>query len=140
MNTFTLHILAPDRTFYDGECESLVVTTVDGKYGIMANHSNFIAAVVPGELSYRTPDGETHYAAVSAGMVKSEDNDVLVLVETAERPEEIDASRARAAADAAREAMMQKLSRREYYEMRVTLARAMSRLSVRNKRDTHKEI
>lgn len=130
MKTFALHILSPDRTFYDGECESLVLPIVDGKYGIMADHSNTIAAVVPGELSYRTPDGCTHYAAVSAGMVKVEDNDVMVLVETAERPEEIDASRARAAADAAREAMLQKLSRREYYEMRISLARAMTRLRV----------
>ena len=130
MKTFALHILSPNRTFYDGECESLVLPIVDGKYGIMADHSNTIAAVVPGELSYRTPDGRTHYAAVSAGMVKVEDNDVMVLVETAERPEEIDASRARAAADAAREAMLQKLSRREYYEMRISLARAMTRLRV----------
>lgn len=130
MKTFALHILSPDRTFYDGECESLVLPIVDGKYGIMADHSNTIAAVVPGELSYRTPDGRTHCAAVSAGMVKVEDNDVMVLVETAERPEEIDASRARAAADAAREAMLQKLSRREYYEMRISLARAMTRLRV----------
>ena len=53
---------------------------------------------------------------------------MLVLVETIERPEEIDANRAKAAADAAREAMMQKLSRREYYTTRLTLARAMSRL------------
>ena len=103
MKTFALHILSPDRTFYDGECESLVLPIVDGKYGIMADHSNTIAAVVPGELSYRTP---------------------------AERPEEIAASRARAAADAAREAMLQKLSRREYYEMRISLARAMTRLRV----------
>ena len=64
MKTFALHILSPDRTFYDGECESLVLPIVDGKYGIMADHSNTIAAVVPGELSYRTPDGRTHYAAV----------------------------------------------------------------------------
>ena len=58
---------------------------------------------------------------------------MLVLVETIERPEEIDANRAAAAAEAAKEAMMQKLSRREYYTTRLTLARAMSRLQVKSR-------
>lgn len=130
-NTFRLHILAPDKPFYDGECISLVLPTVDGKYGIMANHSNTIAAIVTGELSYRTPDGKERFAAVSEGMVKIEDNDVLVLVETIERPDEIDINRARAAADAAREAMLQKLSKREYLTAKITLAKAVNRLNVK---------
>ena len=37
MKTFALHILSPDRTFYDGECESLVLPIVDGKYGIIVS-------------------------------------------------------------------------------------------------------
>ncbi len=129
--TFRLHIWASEKPFYDGDCVSLVIPSVDGKYGIMANHSNTITAIVPGVLSYTLPGKEPQLAAVSEGIVKIEDNDVLVLVETIERPEEIDANRAKAAADEAREAMMQKLSRREYYTTRLTLARAMSRLQAK---------
>ena len=140
MNTFKLHIWASEKPFYDGDCESLVIPSVDGKYGIMAHHSNAVTAIVPGELTYTIPGGTTQIAAVSEGIVKIENNDVLVLVETIERPEEIDANRAKAAADAAREIMMQKLSRREYYTTRLTLAWAMSRLQVKGHSDSHKDL
>ena len=138
MNTFRLHIWASEKPFYDGDCLSLIIPSVDGKYGIMANHSNTIPAIVPGELTFPTADGKTQIAAVSEGLVKIENNDVLVLVETIERPEEIDANRAKVAAEAGKEAMMQRLSRREYYTTRLTLARAMSRLQVKGHSDKNK--
>ena len=138
MNTFRLHIWASEKPFYDGDCLSLIIPSVDGKYGIMAKHSNTRTAIVPGELTFTTADGKTQIAAVSEGLVKIENNDVLVLVETIERPEEIDANRAKVAAEAAKEAMMQRLSRREYYTTRLTLARAMSRLQVKGHSDKNK--
>ena len=108
MNTFRLHILAADRVFFEGDCTSLIVPTVHGQYGVQARHSNMIAALVPGQLTFRCPDAPERLAAVSAGMIKVEDNDVLVLVDAAERPEDIDAIRARRKADEAREILLQK--------------------------------
>lgn len=131
MEAFQVHILAADHTFYEGPCESLVVPTVDGEAGILAHHCNIIAAVVPGELRCRTPEGEEHRAAVSEGLVKVEGGDVLVLVDSAERPEEIDANRARRDADAAKEAILQKKSIQEYRSAQANLARALSRLRVK---------
>ena len=125
MEAFQVHILAADHTFYEGPCESLVVPTVDGEAGILAHHCNIIAAVVPGELRCRTPEGEEYRAAVSEG------GDVLVLVDSAERPEEIDANRARRAADRAREEMIQKRSIQEYRMAQANLARALNRLRVK---------
>ena len=61
-------------------------------------------------------------------MIKIEDNHVLVLVETAEKPEDIDRIRNQQKADAAREALLQKQSRREYLETQAQLARALTRL------------
>ena len=48
MQQFQVHILAADRTFYDGPCVSLTVPTSDGELGILAHHSPIIAAVQPG--------------------------------------------------------------------------------------------
>ena len=114
MRTFQMHLLEADKVFFEGECESLVVPTTVGQYGILAGHSNMISAVVPGVLSYRAPGKEWRTAAVSEGMVKVEGNDILVLVDSAEYPEEIDAKRAQRAADEAKEAILQKRSVREY--------------------------
>ena len=131
MSTFRVHILAASHTFYDGECESLVIPTPRGQYGILDGHSNVISAIVPGTMSYRIPGEETKIAAVSSGLIKIENNEVLVLVDSAERPEEIDANRAKEAADAAREALLQKQSIREYRTAQTNLARAIARLRVK---------
>ena len=61
-----------------------------------------------------------------------ESNEVLVLVDSAERPEEIDAARAKREADQAREAMLQKKSRQEYQLAQGNLARALNRLRVKS--------
>ena len=71
-------------------------------------------------------------ASVSEGMVRIEDGDVLILVNTAERPEEIDVERARARAEEAKEIMLQKRSMQEYYQAEATLRRAMIRLKLSN--------
>lgn len=134
MKSFNIHILEADNTFYEGECESLMVPTSNGQYGVLAGHSNTITAIVPGIMAYRTPGGEDLLASVSAGLLKIENNDVLVLVDAAERPEEIDANRARRLADAAKEAMLQKKSILEYRAAQTNLSRAIAQLRLAGSR------
>ena len=57
---------------------------------------------------------------------------MLLLLDAAERPEDIDALRAKEAADAAREALLQKQSIQEYHMAQTTLARAIARLRVKD--------
>ncbi len=132
MEVFQVHILAADQTFYEGPCLSLTIPASDGELGILANHSPMIAAIRPGTLRYRVPGEEPRLAAISPGIVKVEKNDVLVLVDSAERPEDIDVVRAQREADEAREALLQKKSRQEHQIAQATLARALNRLRVKN--------
>ncbi len=132
MNEFTVSILATDGDFYEGPCESLVVPTIDGFYGIQAGHSNMISAVVPGPLTFTIPGQAPQEAAVGNGLVKVIDGHALVMVETAERPEDIDLNRALQAAAAAKEAILQKRSMQEYRSAQGTLSRALTRLRVKN--------
>lgn len=131
MDTFQVHILAADETMYEGPCVSLAIPTSDGERGILAHHSSMMAAIVPGVLRYQPPEQEAKLLAVSPGMVKVEHNEALVLVDSAERPEEIDEARARREADQAREAILQKKSLQEYQLAQNTLARALNRLRVK---------
>jgi len=134
VTAFNIHILASEHHFYEGPCESLVVPTIRGQYGILAGHSNLISAVVPGKLVFRVPGGEDQTLAVSEGIVKVENNEVLVLVDTAERPEDIDINRAKRAAEEAKEELLQKRSLVEYRSAQAHLARALNRLKVKNTR------
>lgn len=133
MTPFRVQILAADHPFYEGECCSLMLPTPNGMYGIQAHHSNMITAITAGTLRYRIREDEVLEAAVSGGLVKVENGEVLILVDTAERPEDIDANRARRDADAAKEAMLQKKSIMEYQAAQATLARAVSRLRVKHR-------
>ena len=136
MNSFSLHILAAERNFYEGECTSLVVPITDGSYGIMANHKNMVAAIIPGIMEYSLPEGERVVVCVSQGILIVADNDVKVLVDTVETPEEIDENRAKAAAEQAREAMLQKQSIQEYKSSQLRIAREMNRLKLKNRNQT----
>ena len=133
MDAFQVHILAADRSFYEGPCVSLTISTSDGELGILAHHSSMIAAVQPGTLRWQPPGEAMQFAAISPGMVKVEGNDVLVLVDSAEHPEEIDTARAQREADEAREALLQKKSRQEHRIAQATLARALNRLRVKSR-------
>ncbi len=130
---FPLHVLAADKPFYEGECDSLVVPTLDGEYGVLAGHCNTILAIVPGTLTFRTPAGETHVAAVAAGIMKVENGEALVLVDSALRPEDIDAERQRRKADEAKEQLLQRRSIEEHHAAQARLARALARLNVKRK-------
>lgn len=131
MDTFQVHILAADKSLYEGPCVSLTIPASDGERGILAHHSSMMAAIVPGTLRYQPPGQPAQLLAVSPGMVKVEANEALVLVDSAERPEDIDAARAQREADEAREAILQKRSRQEYQLAQGSLARALNRLRVK---------
>ena len=50
MRTFHVDILAADKPFYRGDCQSLQIPIGNGQYGILAEHCNAIAAIVPGTI------------------------------------------------------------------------------------------
>ena len=104
MSTFSLKIISTDKVFYDGKCEYLVIPTIDGEKGILAHHENMVIAVEIGELRFRKPDGEWVTAVVSKGFAEIVNNRASVLVNTAERPEDIDVKRAEEARTASSEA------------------------------------
>lgn len=78
---FHLHICSMTGDFYEGECVSLTLPLSDGEFGVLANHSPLSAAVVPGNLRCRLPDGSVIKAAVGRGLARFAKNDALVLLE-----------------------------------------------------------
>lgn len=132
MNTFFLRILKADEAFFQGECLSLSIPLSDGQYGILAGHSNMVGAIVPGALRYQPPGEPPRTAAVSHGLIKVENNQVLLLVESVERPEEIDTIRAQKAAQRATELLKEKHSQREFEAAQAALSRNLNRLHIKN--------
>ena len=133
MNEFNLHIIEADDDFFNGKCVSVVIPTVDGMLGIQAMHENLVAAVNIGVIKYTLPDGTRCHAAISNGIVKVENNEVLVIVESAEDPDEIDVDRATQEAEAARDVLAGKTDRLNYRAAKGMLARAANRLKIQKR-------
>lgn len=132
MNTFNLEIVATDKVFYSGKCESLVFPNIDGEQGIMAGHEVMVAAVKPGELRF-TVDGKSEICAVGSGFAEVLPEGVTVICDFAEKASEIDIKRAQLAKERAEERLRLKTSEREYVHSQAALSRAMARLKAASK-------
>lgn len=130
MDTFGLKIIASDRIFYEGRCRKLILPAPDGEMGILAHHENMVIAVTVGDGRIEVEEGKWLDVALGAGFAEVVNNRVTLLVDTAERPEEIDVRRAEEAKERAEEQMRQKQSIQEYYRTQASMARAMNRLKV----------
>lgn len=91
--TFKLEIVTPYRMFYAGPAELIIVKSVDGELGIMADHEPIVTPVAIGLAKIKI-DGVWKQAAFSDGFLEMEANKLTVLVGAAEWPEEIDVARA----------------------------------------------
>ncbi len=131
--TFDLHIRAADRDLYEGKCVSMKLPLGDGQLGLMANHAPMAAALVPGVLECKLPDGKTLVAVNGHGILRFEHNDALLLLDTAEYPGEIDPERARQSAENARAALAAGRTPREKRRAAEDLARAENRLRAAEK-------
>lgn len=130
MKTFRLKIIASDKVFYDGKCGIIIVPALDGEQALMSHHEDMVIATRVGEVRFREQDEEEwRRAVVGVGFVHIANNRVTMLVDTAERPEDIDEVRARQALERAQEQLRQKQSIQEYHVSRASMARAMARLS-----------
>ncbi len=127
-HTFKARIYEADSPFFEGELTSVVVPAIDGEYGVLANHRNVVIAIVPGNMHFTLPDGTVEYVIVSEGMMRVENNDVLILINHAERPDEVEANRAREKEEELIEAKLQKKSVEEYLEAELMMQRAMAGL------------
>lgn len=125
--TFQLEILTPERPFFNGQVQSLVLPAMDGEFGVLADHEPVVTAIEPGEARFKV-DGVWQYAVVTQGFAEITPDSTVVLVATAERPEEIDEARARRAKERAEERLRQHESKREYFRSKAALARATARL------------
>ena len=97
MSSFYLKILASNKVFFSGKADILVVPGLDGEIAIMAHHQNMAIATTIGDVRFK-PEGSEEYvdAVVGIGFVYIANNRVTMIVDTAERPEDIDEVRAKA--------------------------------------------
>lgn len=123
-----LEVVTPERTVLRQRVESVLLPAVDGYLGIMAGHAPLVAGLSPGVLLYGPKGGEKARMAVSGGLAEMADNQVRVIADAAELPEEIDIARARAALERAEERLRQADRQVDIVRAEMAMRRALARL------------
>jgi F-type H+-transporting ATPase subunit epsilon len=125
-----LEVVTPERRVLSEPVNSVTVPGRNGEMQLLPGHAAMISELKTGVLSY-TEDGTTFQLHVSGGFVEVSDNRVSVLAEIAERPEEIDAARARLAREhTEKELSSWSGSEEDFEKVRAKLERSMVRLQL----------
>jgi F-type H+-transporting ATPase subunit epsilon len=130
MAQLELEVITPERRVLAESVNMVTVPGLGGELGILPGHTPLISQLQTGVLSY-VQDGRTSQLHVSGGFVEVRDDHVSVLAEVAERPEEIDAARARLARDHVEKQLSAWTGTEEDFEnARAKLERSMVRLKL----------
>jgi F-type H+-transporting ATPase subunit epsilon len=130
MAEIELEVITPERRVLAEKVSMVTVPGLGGELGILPGHTPLISQLQTGVLSY-VQDGRTSQLHVSGGFVEVRDDRVSVLAEVAERPEEIDAARARLARDHMEKQLSSWTGTEEDFEnARAKLERQMVRLKL----------
>ena len=92
-NKFALKVMCPDRTFFEGEADMVEMNTTEGYIGVYPGHIPIATVLAPGILVIHN-DGETKRAALHSGFARISPDNIMILAEVAEWPDEIDIHRA----------------------------------------------
>jgi F-type H+-transporting ATPase subunit epsilon len=124
----TLEIATPTRLVVAETVDEIVIPGSQGYFGVLPGHAAFLTTLGVGELMYRIGRDE-HYLAVAGGFAEVRNYKVIVLADTAERPEEIDRTRAERARERAERRLAGRVEEEvDYQRALAALARALARL------------
>ncbi|MBS1708209.1 MAG: ATP synthase F1 subunit epsilon [Armatimonadetes bacterium] len=102
---FQLSVVAPDRTVFEDNVESVVLPGVEGYLGVQAGHEATIVALRPGIIEFKDNGGQRYFVSTSGGFSEIGGDKVIVLAENAQRSTEIDVAEAEKKLEEARKAL-----------------------------------
>jgi len=130
----SLQIITPERVVFEEDgVDSVTLPGVEGELTVLPRHAPLMTALKPGPLTFRKAGGETD-VALSGGFLEVRDDKVIVLADTAERSDEIDAARAEAARERARAELSSREGEIDIARVLAALDRAQARIRVLERR------
>ena len=131
---FQVKIITPDRLFYEGTVSMLEMVTTEGEMGIYKHHIPLTAIIAPGILKLHEAD-EVRVAALHSGFVVVMPEEITVLADAVEWPDEIDTNRAEEARIRAERRLKSETSGEiDTVRAEMALRRSLTRLQVAGKR------
>lgn len=128
--TFSFEILTVQQLFLREQVRFVIAPGQEGLFEILPDHAPFVFALKPGALRIHSPEGKDSYVAVGVGFLIVQKDRTTVLTRSAERPEDIDATRAGRAKERAEQRLREKAEGVDVARCQASLQRALARLKV----------
>lgn len=132
METLHANIVTPSKTAYDGDIQSITLPGALGNFQVLYNHAPLMSSLEIGQIKIEYGKNEKKIFATSGGTIEVLNNKVIVLAETLESPDEIDAPRAEDAKKRAKQRIAKETDEKDIDIVRAELAlrRAINRLKL----------
>lgn len=130
--SLTVRVITPDKTVWDAAAEEVILPSTTGQLGILGGHAPLLSALDTGVMRLRPTKNEDWLAiAVSGGFAEVEADEVTILVNGADRGENINADTARQTFEEAKQrldAARAAENRQEIFQAQQAYKRARARL------------
>ncbi len=125
----TLKVITPDKTVWDDEVEEIILPSTTGQLGILSGHAPLLSALDIGVMRVR-PGKDWKAIALMGGFAEVENDEIKVLVNSAEMGESIDKDTARTEFEQA-QSRFQQVESSEDRQEKIQATRAFKRARAR---------
>jgi F-type H+-transporting ATPase subunit epsilon len=130
-----LEIVTPDRAVVHDNVDEVEIPGVDGYFGVLPGHTPLLGLLAVGELWYRK-GAEKTFLSIGTGVVEVMPDRTVIIARTAEKPEEINVDRAKAALNRGEQRLASRAQDVDLERARLAILKAMTRLNVATKART----
>ena len=130
----TVEIVTIEKTLLQEDgIDEVIAPGIDGQLAVLPQHAAFMTILGPGELVLKKGADEMPFV-VTGGFFEVLNDKVIVLVDAAERADEIDVARAEQARERARIAIERREGTEDLATLQAALQRSMIRLRIADSR------
>ncbi|MBE9248913.1 F0F1 ATP synthase subunit epsilon [Dolichospermum sp. LEGE 00240] len=106
--TLTVRVISPDKTVWDAEADEVILPSTTGQLGVLSGHAPMLTALDTGVMRVRANKSASWQAiALLGGFAEVDQDEVTILVNSAERGDKINLEEARNAFNAAQSGLNQ---------------------------------
>ena len=105
MSTLQVNVVSAEESIFSGRAKFVALPGESGELGILPGHTPLISRIKPGSVRIQTENGDEEFVFVAGGILEVQPNVVTVLSDTAIRGKDLDEGKAKAAQQAAEEAL-----------------------------------
>jgi F-type H+-transporting ATPase subunit epsilon len=124
-----LEIITPYGTIYDDDVNMVIAKGTEGYMGILYDHTPLVTGLVNAPLKIKEEGGEVNIA-VDRGFMDVRPGNITILADSAERSDQIDVDRAKAAKERAEARLKIQKDNIDHTRAKAALQRALVRIKV----------